>query len=506
MNSRVGICEGNFGRFEEGILNLTRDTNDLKKSSTQTTSSLSEIQKLIEQLKMKSENDRRFSELQEQTSALSDVVSNLKLSSNSSIQSTNVEIGNVRSLVETLYGTVNTLSINTSTSNESFLSKLSELRGIIETMNSGSVDESKLNELLRPTNSRIDDLSHRLTATNSGIDELKSSSSGYNLLFNEIQRKIDELSSRSSDSSSQNSRLMQEIQKKLDALTKGSNDSSSQNSSLISELQRKYEDLSKTSFDTSLTNSSMFSEIQRKIESLTGSGSSSSNQDPRFDDLLKLINELKDKPESDSSQRVNELIIQMENIIEQRTEGSSGPLGPMRWLNNYDCIGGNNNPLVTSIYDDNENAVLTIGNTTTFAKGTKTLGKSEAKSAKFGYGPSVGTQNQFALDVKGDSNFDGKINGTAVTDLGRTPKVTQNISVLVGTVYNIQYTGSFPNRVRVLFNNTTEVPISSTDGYLYSINRDSITIRTGTNSIATTFDRSGKLKTETSGSYTVQIF
>ena len=197
----------------------------------------------------------------------------------------------------------------------------------------------------------------------------------------------------------------------------------------------------------------------------------------------------------------------MQNFNESNTEGvhQLGRDGSMKWIQGYDIITGSNNSSVTSLFDQDDSSLLTIGNLVTFRKSIKSLAGVEGKTGKFGHGPTLG-DSKFVLDVKGDSNFSGKINGVETHDLGRLPKIIQNISVSSGRVITIPYSGSFPNRIRVLLNGSTEVLQSKTDGYIYSIGNGNIDIRCGSNSIGSTFDKLGKITDHSSGDYTVQIF
>ncbi len=139
-------------------------------------------------------------------------------------------------------------------------------------------------------------------------------------------------------------------------------------------------------------------------------------------------------------------------------------------------------------------------------EGTRTILNCEYTSGRFGYNVSSDKSYKYALDVKGDFNLDGKFNGVEISDFSRTPKISQSIDVICNRVLSIPYTGSFPNRIRILLNGTTEVQLSKTDGYLYNISHDCIDIKCGTNSIGTTFSKSGKITDHTTGTYIIQIY
>jgi hypothetical protein len=179
--------------------------------------------------------------------------------------------------------------------------------------------------------------------------------------------------------------------------------------------------------------------------------------------------------------------------------------GSMKIHNDYNILTNKYDSNYTSVKDPNTLASLIIGNSVILDSGIKIHGHSNMDTITLGNRVST-KHGHLTLDVKGDSKFDGKINGSHVEDLGRSPKLTTTIDVISGIVSSFPYNGPTPNRLRVMLNGMYEVPLSKTDGYLYSYFDNKINIYPGSSSIGTIFTTSGSITSPQSGSYQINIY
>ena len=86
-------------------------------------------------------------------------------------------------------------------------------------------------------------------------------------------------------------------------------------------------------------------------------------------------------------------------------------------------------------------------------------------------------------------------------------KMSFTASAVAGQVISYPYNGTLPNNVKVLLDETYEVPLSATDGYLYAIAGGRIYIRCGSKTIGSTFTlTTGKISEKITGQYQVTIY
>lgn len=195
----------------------------------------------------------------------------------------------------------------------------------------------------------------------------------------------------------------------------------------------------------------------------------------------------------------------IKQIIATLNTGSVKPsdTGTMKWLENYNVHTGKRDLSITSIQDLNSAAQLYIDNTTMMFRGLKVIKGIETDRVAIGHISS--TTQQYVLDVKGNSKFDGTINGFEINDLGRNPRNIQGVDVALNTVYSLSYS-SAPNNIRILLDGNYPVKQSDTDGFSYWYTNGKINILTGTNSIGSHYDSSGTRTPKTSGKYHVSIY
>lgn len=84
-------------------------------------------------------------------------------------------------------------------------------------------------------------------------------------------------------------------------------------------------------------------------------------------------------------------------------------------------------------------------------------------------------------------------------------KMTYTANALIGNIISIPFNGKL-NRVRVMLDGVFEVPLSKSDGYLYSYRGDMVHILCGNNSIGHTFTPNGRVTDRNSGTYSISLY
>lgn len=85
-------------------------------------------------------------------------------------------------------------------------------------------------------------------------------------------------------------------------------------------------------------------------------------------------------------------------------------------------------------------------------------------------------------------------------------KLTYSVDARIGKIITFPYSGPFPNKVKVMLNGSTEIPMSSTNGFLYSLSNGKINILCGSSSIGSTFDVRGNITNSESGRYDIFVY
>lgn len=103
-------------------------------------------------------------------------------------------------------------------------------------------------------------------------------------------------------------------------------------------------------------------------------------------------------------------------------------------------------------------------------------------------------------------NIDDKLGDSKIFN-GSEPDYKMTAEASINQVIKVPYRStSQPCRIRVMLQNQFEVPLSKTDGYLYSYFNNEILILCGSNSIGSTFSNVGKVIDRNSGQYVISIW
>lgn len=86
------------------------------------------------------------------------------------------------------------------------------------------------------------------------------------------------------------------------------------------------------------------------------------------------------------------------------------------------------------------------------------------------------------------------------------PVYKKTMEANIGQILTIPYKGGMPSRIKIMLDNIYEVPLSKTNGYLYSYIKDEIKILCGSESIGCSFNSTGKITEKLSGTYTISIY
>lgn len=448
INSLISDLNKSNSENSSKITTLTNNQNNL-------TSSQTSLQNMFLELKLKIDNDTRIPDLIKDMKMIMDIIDSLKGGNNSA--------------------TLKQLRQDT----DSNKSAIEQIIPQIENNNKSITS--------------IQDMLSKAQPASLALQELKN---GVQILAENGKQML----SRSGDIEKAQSRNESQIKDLSTQIQKLSSDDESFNSR-ISALEHN------PSFDNSTLITQLLSQTQKLTEndSLLQTRTSNLENDNQIN--KSMISQLNLSFESLNIENIKSLIQQLELIKDNMQIGESMPSNndSMKWMPSYNLLTGERDSNVTSISDINDNAVLMIGNKLIALKGIKSIGKMESDTLSLGYGiPNKKGTN--TLEVKGDVKFDGKLNGSEISDLGRAPKMTQTIEASVGSLVSIPYSGPAPNYIKVMLEGMYSVPMSKTDGYLYSFSSGKLNILCGSNSIGSEFNSSGRITDKTSGNYTIYIY
>jgi len=551
INSRVGSTESKFEKLDGEFLKLKTILESFKSSNEdqinkqkdqesqlekiQNDNSINSgflisLQNTIKEMKDASNSDTRFSTLLSQFNVLSNLVSTLKttLESNSGSNNT-IKLQTSFSILSSKVDSISNEIDRKTLPLTEIQKEIAYIKQIVTTV----TDQNGFKLLIQKVSDNVD-------KANDSTLKLKQTTDKHETIINDLKSKIDALKEENNSTAQVSSNpeiktLETEIKSSVDAFKESTSNqisnldaemikfraqissylTPSQVSLIKEELQETkniiqqvvnedISDLKKGLINLKSRIELLYSNFENQNNLAADTESTPSSNENKITVLQNEVEELKSIIGSLNISNIQNLILKLQNQVEYNSNDHSNKNG-IKLVPGYDSISGKTNPSVTSLFDDSDESLLAVGNEVTFRKDIKGFSGLDFKSGKFGYGPKYSIKEKYSLDVKGDSKLDGKLNGIEISDLGRVPRSTQNVFATTGSVIQIPYSGSFPNGIRVLLDNT-EIKQSKKNGYLYSLGNEMINIRCGSESIGHTFDRTGKLKANSSGNYSVQIF
>lgn len=397
-----------------------------------------------------------------------------------------------------------------------------------------SSNNEKINQQILPLNNIVNNLSNKLESLNNNLSELSSNSSNQNnkiekvndilrMLSEEkekINNTIDEIkvSIENIMNSNDTQNFKNELENKFETLSSNIslfitniqnnlNEKLQTLSNTILTIQNKIDNIDLESINISIDNikSSMevfHDQINKNTIGVTTLEGMINQYNQDFKEYMLAINNkiitlstrLSTIENNSNVTDQNEKFLELKNLFLSLESNLNEKIKNLKTNDNYDVLLEQINEIKTQLNSPDLNSVPT----------SKISGQSTFDSLVLN-GTISTKKGTYTLDVKGDSNFDGKINGLAIDELGRFPKLVKVIDVNNGTLVSFQYNGMI-NRIKILLEGTFEVPLSVTDGYLYSHIANKVNILPGSNSIGITFNSVGTLSYLTSGAYHVYIY
>lgn len=484
------------------------DNTQIKSLKDLITSTNSQTQSFIAELQQNNDNS---------TSHTRDLISKLQAQINqmsNSEGSSNEQLNQTQTTLSKLTSQFDGLKISHTQQNDqlnqqqSLLSKLTSQFDVLKTSQTEHGDQ------LNQTQTLLSKMSAQLASQSASQDEslnqTQSLLSKLQIKLNEIKNGQDDHADQLNQQQSKFSKITSFINDLKEQLDQMNHSAGSTSESQITDLKSQIDEFktqlhnsnSSTSQSIQLVQSQITQLSSKLTDHLTESDTNSESMSKLFGEMQSQISILQSKQDDDTvnndkytelSERINALSL---------PHDTSTFSGSMRWLPSFNALTGTRDPIFTSIQDSNSNSQLMMANYTSFIKGLRSYGKSEIDSLKIGYHNS---QPGPILDMKGDVVLNGKINGKVPDDLGRSAKLSQSLQVEAGKAYTIAYNGEFPNRVKILLDGVCEVPLSSTDGYIYSYSLGTFTLKCGSNSVGYQLIGS-TLTPKKSGSYTILLY
>lgn len=497
LDKSVSSSNNRIDNIEQNYLSINSSINELNSQNSQLSSEINSLSSKINDMNI---NDINLS------------ISNLNNSNSenaSKITSLTINLNDLSNSQKSLQNILFELKFKVENDNRitGLIQDMKNVMDIVDSMKGTSNNLATLKQLSQDTNantSAIEQLISQIDINTKSItfiqNEMNKSHSAP-LILQELKSKLQNLNDN-----------QKQILNKASDIEKAQVRNEEQISSLSLELEKLVSNgiPSNTTISNS-DSSTLVSKILSQVQLLSDSNSSLNSittiLQNDFENSQTMIKKLNTEFESLNIGNIKSLIQQLESIKNNIQIGQNMPSSndSMKWLPSYDLLSGQRDTNITSINDINQNAILMIGNKIYTLKGIKNIGSIESDTVSVGYGvPNKKGVN--SLEVKGDIKIEGKINGTEISDLGRGPKMTQTIEASVGSLVSIPYNGPPPNYIKVMLEGIYSVPLSKTDGYLYSYNNGSLNILCGTNSIGTEFNSYGRNVDKKLGNYTIHIY
>lgn len=479
------ITDINVSSISEAINDLSSNIISLSDKQGSLIASQTGLQNMFQQLKSTFDNDPRFMQSNSKIATLTSMIEDLK----NGVQSNNTGVSTLQSIVSEQGQELSILMGFMTTTNSklvNIISKLTTLEG--DTSNDTTIQEIKLN--YNQLFSLIQDLKKNFITN---ADKLNSDYSG-------LTQRVISLEVNSGSNSTSETNMLVTMMGQIQALATGDVNTSAQVQSQglsIQQIKTQLDSLSGSTSDPTL--SGKIAQLSTSVNSLMSSNSELSSKVSSQGEMISSLQSNYGPVDTSSIPGLVHSLEKLKNNIESMMGGS------MKVLPDYNILTGKSDSNSTSVQDLNTFASLIFGNQIIMTKGLKTIGQMTSDSVILGSNI-PNKKGTYTLDVKGDTRFDGNLNGNAVEDLGRFPKLVKLLDVKSGVVSSFSYSGSAPNRVKVLLEGVYEIPLSRTDGFLYSFLGDKINIFPGSNSIGTTFNSQGTTTSPTMGSYHVYLY
>lgn len=487
------ISDLDIGSIHNAISILEAKVSSTSNRQESLISSQTSLQSMFQQLKHNFDNDSRFTQINSEMISLSDMISSITTTN----VSNNTNIMTLESISSDQSNQINTLmGFMTSTN-----SKLSEILMRINSMNGTTSSENSVNQkTLQELKNGYQQLLNLIGVFNSKLPIINKLDDDYGTLSQRVTSLETNSNSGQSGSSLISTELIAQVQSLLNNETIMSKQIQSQGLSL-QDIKSQLSSIGNSS-SGSQTDPSLSIKISQLNDSINSLMNSNSQLSSKVVNQSSQITSIQSDLESLNLTSTTGLLNSLEKLksdLESLTNGS------MKILPDYNVLTNQSDSNCTSVKDVNTFASLIIGNAVILLKGLKASGQISSDSMSIG-GSIPNKKGTYTLDIKGDTRIDGNINGTYIEDLGRLPKLTKVIDVRSGTVSSFSYSGSAPNRIKVMLDGIFEVPLSKDNGYLYSFLGDKINIYPGSTSIGTSFNSVGTTTSPTTGSYHVSLY